>query len=237
MTKKQDLLPLVEILRRLAVARTLLPESIAYQPEDQTWDMLAALLVNDDKIFERVEAMVADKKRGRPKTTAEEAKHPPELLVQLADAFDKFSLRQLQDAARIGNPKPSQYKLVAPFRTKAGKGFAWLPESDQTVLKLVQKGRSLRKWPRRRINGKNRILHPMQASALAALIAAPLDTDGATAKAANAILSLRHDRKDDIAEIENLQMLYTLRGHAIRTMFGGPPLPLLHRSAKEIRDE
>jgi hypothetical protein len=257
MTKKQEHLPPDEILRRLDVARELLPEYFRKflsleamkegpgEPQEQAWQWLAALLVNDDKIFERVEGMVADKKRGRPKSDAEAVKHPPEKLVELADAFDRYEAQLSQDAELRGVSPPNQQKLVASFLGKHACGasrFSWLCTSKgalsyATVIKLIQYGRKMRRWPRREINGRTHILHPAQAAAYKALQSAPLDTDGATAKAANAILSLRHDRKGGIAEIENLQMLYTLRGHAIRTMFGGPPLPLLHRSTKEIRDE
>jgi hypothetical protein len=249
MTKKQEHLPPDEILRRLDVARELLPEYFRKflsleamkegpgEPQEQAWQWLAALLVNDDKIFERVEAKVADKKRGRPKSDAEAVKHPPEKLVELADAFEKFALRQRQDAARIGNPKPTQNKLVALFQTKAGERFTWLPTSDQTVLRLIRQGKGMRKWPRLFINGRWRILHPTQAAAYRALLKAPLDNEIENARAAEAILSLRYDRDGDLDEMSASRSLYDLRSHGFQSVHGGPPLPLLKRVTEEIRDE
>ncbi|MGD9656206.1 MAG: hypothetical protein AB7U61_00975 [Methylocystis sp.] len=238
MTKAQDQLPLDEILQRIEIARQgLLPQHLAAMPKEQTWDFLTALLLNDDKIFERVEAIVADKKRGCPKMTAEEAQRSSENLISLADAFDEFEKQLKHSRERQRLPKQPMRKAAAEFAKTAPRKFELFDKEETTIVRLIQTGRRMSKWPRRFINGRSRILHPAQVDAYNALMRAPLDTESATAEAADAILSLLHESKDGLNEIKNLRMHYLLRGHAIRSMFGGPPLPLLDRLAKEIRDE
>jgi hypothetical protein len=241
--------PPEEIERRLAIARALLPESFRKfltasaieqgprEPEGEAWQWLTAILVADDTIFQRVEYLNARKQRGRPKVSAEDATHPPEMLVALAEAFNKFAARSRDDANRSGVPKPNESRLVASFRLKEGKNFNWLPKSDGTLLKLVQEGRRMRKWPRLLIKGRWRIVHPTQAAAYSALTKFPLQSDGDTTMAADAILSLRYDREGDLNEMATQQMIYVLRAHAIERLYGIPPVPGLKLQIEENHDD
>lgn len=131
MIKEDERLPAEEIERRLEVARAhFLPERIARLPNDQTWQLLAAFLVNDADIWSIIEARLTSvskrQKAGRPRLRT------PFRLKGLARAFRRYK------DADLRREKKGRAALLKGFRASLDRDFfGWLSGKKDTTVENI----------------------------------------------------------------------------------------------------
>lgn len=227
MKSEVDRVSFEEIERRLDVASSIYPSWMRNDPDEVRWRLMLAFLLEDQKIFERVEEMAKPRKRGAPYKSDEEWRSDLEQLVNLSKKYETFAKMAHADNIGKGLPKQSQGAIIKSFLKSYKQEFNWLPKSEKTVQRLIRDGNRIRKFPRVRVGECWRILDPDQAGVFQHLKAFPLNSQSENDRAIQEVLGLRFNRPKDLEIIRRLKMQYVLRARAIRTLYDLPhALPL-----------
>lgn len=199
-----------EIMRRLKLAEEWLP-TIDAEPEEEKWRFVTALLLQDDNIFKRFMTMLAPRKSGRPRISSETKKYSPRRLIDLANKFETFWADLRNQAQKKGISKPTQQLAIRIFIRKLATSLKWLPAAEGTVQKLIGQGRRMKSWPQLIVDDKQRLVHPLQFSAVDSINRQTFPSEENRNNALLQVLSLEYDRPGDLAKMRQWDMFYRLR--------------------------